>query len=452
MENRIYNIYRKYKKNAIDKKAVTDQIVSIIDHIQNHKERYEAVKTLGKLDLKDKELFPLLESLLLSDSNEKIRIAAAKIIRNDFLNLAYKPMKWALSHESSPHCLKIIHETLIKVLKNGTFETDLDFREFLIEEINNIENKEIRVGFKILQEKNTLDSLTHNFLIKILINYYTLVYLERAYWRVKYTLENFEIVKLDFIFKGLTIFPSALRYLTSLKSLIFRYNQISSIPEWIGELGSLEVLNFNVNELQKLPKSIGKLKSLKELYLWKNNIEKIPNSIGSLQELEVLNLRLNYITHLPSSIGDINSLRELNLHDNKLNYLPESIGKLDSLEKLNLSWNYLQDLPKTIGNLHSLKSLDLGRNELEKLPETIGKLKKLKSLNLSENNLNILPESIKDLTNLRDLNLARNNLSSLPVDIISMPNLEELYVGENSLDSFSSKIKNLELSGVKVFF
>lgn len=452
MENKIVEIYHKLKHNIIDKDVAIDQIISIIDHIQNHKERYEAIKSLASLDIKHDEIFPLLESLLLSDSNEKIRVQAAKIIKKKFLHLAYKPMKWALTHESSPAVLALIHESLMIILKNQKFDKSFNVRKFLIREIDDIENKEIRVSFEILKDKKGIDNFSTQDLINILLNYYTLVYLEKAYWRIHYSLENFKIIKLDFIFKGLTKFPEAIKYLNSLKSLIFRYNQISELPEWIGDLESLEVLNFNVNELSSLPNSIGNLGNLEELYLWKNNLKKLPSSIGSLKSLKKLNLRLNYISYLPISIGNMSSLKELNLHDNKLQYLPDSIGQLKSIQKLNLSWNLLEQIPTTIGNLDSLKSLDLGKNELETIPDTIGNLTTLKNLNLSENRLKQLPNSIVNLQNLEYLNLTRNNLISLPKNLDSLPNLKELYVGENHIDSFSAKIKNLELIGVKIFF
>jgi len=451
MENKIIEIYQKYKKNILDKNGAVDRIISVIENIQKHNERYEALKALGEIKLKDERIFPFLESLFLSDSNEKIRIIAAKIIRQDYIDLAYNPMKWALNHETSPESLKEIHECLMQILTEIKNDNTINYKEYLIEEISDIKNKEFRVGFEILKEKKEINTLKKEVLIKVLVNYYTLVYLEKAYWRVKYSLNNLEIVKLDFIFKGLNSIPCALKYLTSINSLIFRYNQITSIPEWIGRLKLLKTLNFNVNELHSLPNSIGQLKALKEFYLWKNNLEILPNSLGDLEYLEILNLRLNYISYLPSSIGKLKSLKELNLHDNKLTALPPTIGNLNNLQKLNLSWNMLKELPRTIGNLFSLKTLDLGRNELKELPETIGNLNKLNTLILSENQLKHLPNEIIELKNLKHLNVARNRLISLPEGLDSMPKLEELYISENNIDSFSSLITKLEHNGVKIF-
>lgn len=444
-------ILTRLKDRSLSKVVGIEKLISIIEKSDDHRERLEALEKFKVLHFSEENVFNLMENLLISDSSEKVRLIAAEIIRDDFLSHSYNPMQWALYHESSPKCLKIIYETLIAAIKRLENNGSALNKRILLSLINQIEKKEFLIELNVLREKKGINNINHIELIEILINYFTIIYFEKLFWRIKYEIDNLRISKLNFIFKGLVSLPSALQNLDSLNSLIFRYNQISKIPEWIGSLRSLEFLNFNVNEIDSLPDSIGDLKQLRELHLWKNNLEEVPASIGRLRSLEVLNLRLNYINDLPASISKLHSLKNLNLHDNRLKLLPDSIGDLNSLKKLNLSWNKLESLPPSIGDLSSLKALDLGRNKLIEVPASIRKLQSLEILNLSENKLRSIPDLSK-LRYLRRLNLFRNKFSKLPEGIKSLPNLRELYVGENPFESYSSDITSLKQHGVKIYF
>ena len=53
---------------------------------------------IDKIPLDDKKTFKFLENLLISDSSEKVRISAALILQNLYLDKALEPMKWALIH------------------------------------------------------------------------------------------------------------------------------------------------------------------------------------------------------------------------------------------------------------------------------------------------------------------------------------------------------------------
>ncbi len=445
-------IFTELMDKSINKPTGIEKLISIVEKSNDHDERMEALNIFKILHFNDNGVFNLLENLLISDSSEKIRKISAEIIRDDFLDLSYIPMEWTLKHEPSPQCLKVIYDTLILALKKLENQENIFSKKVLISLINKIEKKDFLVDLTILKKQKILSKLANKELIEILINYYTIIYFEKVYWRIRYDIENFRITKLNFIFKGLINLPVELQNLHSLKSLVFRYNQISSIPDWIGSLKSLEVLNFNVNEIDKLPASIRHLQSLKELYLWKNNLEELPNTIGSLKSLQILNLRLNFLSTLPSTIKYLKSLRNLNLHDNRLILLPDSIGELINLRKINLSWNKLKAIPPSIGRLRFLKTLDIGRNELKNLPNSLGNLQSLEILNLSENKLTSLPNKIKNLKNLKQLNIFRNKLTELPEEIENLTNLEELYIGENYIDNFSKLLKVLESRGVKIFF
>ncbi len=441
-------IHEEYFKNNLDKQSATKLLVSLIDNSDSDKVRVESIQALEKIKIDDNKSFRFLENLLISDSSERVRNSAALILKNLYINRALEPMKWALIHEESPSCLNTIHTTLIKIIKNMVENN----QQILYSEVKKIREREFRISLEQLSKVKSIEKLTNKELAEILINYFTFLLLKKIYWRIKFKIENCKFIELDFIFKGLTEIPEPIKYLSSLKTLIFRYNQLTTLPEWIGSLTSLKSLNLNVNNIKMLPEAIGSLALLKELLLWKNELRRLPKRIGCLSKLERINLRLNQIETLPDTIGNLSSLRELNLHDNKLHYLPETLGCLKSLEDLNLSWNEIRDLPSSIGKLTALKVLDLERNELTAIPEEIASLKSLKVLNLSDNKLNSIPDKIGNLTSLQCLYLSRNRLNNLPESLKYLTKLKELYLSENNLTKSLKLLNKLEEKGVKIYF
>ena len=444
-------IYEEFSKNIINKPSATKLLLSLIESSEREEVRVESIKKLNHIGVKDDEFFKLLENLLISDSSETMRNTAAIVLRNNFMDKALEPVKWAFIHEESPSCLSTTYSILIEIITNLARRPNSLNRSKLISEVKSIRRKEFKLGFEALCDAKKIENVTNKELGEILINFITIILLEKSYWRLNYKIVNCGIVELDFIFKGLTRLPESLKYLSYMKTLILRYNQLTHLPDWIGTLHCLENLNINVNNLNELPFSIGEISSLRELSLWKNELKTLPSSIGKLIHLEKLNLRLNQLKSLPPTIINLVSLKDLNLHDNQLINLPKSIGNLKSLKHLNLSWNNLKIVPRTLGNLPSLNFLDLERNELSSIPNSIGFLTSLKSLNLSDNNLEKLPSSIGNLSSLQYLNLSRNKLESLPKSIKSLKSLRELYIGENNFSSIPKKIKKLEDKGVKIY-
>ncbi|MHA2035225.1 MAG: leucine-rich repeat domain-containing protein [Promethearchaeota archaeon] len=445
-------IYEDFSKNHIDRPSATKLLLSLVESSEREEVRIESIKKLNHIGVKDEQVFKLLENLLISDSNETMRNTAAIGLRNNFIDKALEPMKWAFIHEESLSCLATTYSILIEIINNLVSKQTPLNRSILLLEVKNIRRKDFRLGFEALCDTNKIENITTKELGEILINFLTITLLEKSYWRIKYEIKYCKIVELDFIFKGLARLPESLKHLFHIKTLILRYNQLTQLPDWIGNLNCLESLNVNVNNLNNLPSSIGALSSLRELSLWKNELDHLPKTIGTLSKLETLNLRLNQLKSLPTTIVNLSSLKDLNLHDNQLISLPELIGNLKSLKNLNLSWNRIKTLPKSLGYLPSLKSLDLERNELTKLPNSLSSLSSLEFLNLSDNNLEKLPSNIGNLSSLQYLNISRNELSSLPESINSLYSLRELYLGENNLSSISKKIKKLEERGIKIYF
>ncbi|MFX1499230.1 MAG: leucine-rich repeat domain-containing protein, partial [Promethearchaeota archaeon] len=304
-------IYEDFLQNLIDKYSAIDKLIILIENSNNVQIRLNSIRFLEKIggnfredaSIKEK-VFKLFENLLISDSNEKIRNIAARLLGEKFLENSLNPLRWALLHEQSTLCLKTIFQLIITIIKNLNQANDRVSKFILLHELKQIQNKEFKIGFEHLLDQKNLN-IPKNELCLILLNYFAITYLEKSFWRLKYKIENCKVIELEFQFKGLIEIPEAVQYLDSLKKLILRYNQITVVPKWIKNLKFLEVLNLNVNNLTKLPESVGSLSYLKDLSLWKNEIEALPNSIANLRSLETLNLRLNQLKELPSDIGSL---------------------------------------------------------------------------------------------------------------------------------------------------
>ncbi len=450
-------ILEKFRDKRIDKRSALEQLLALIENSSSFKIRLKCIKIVSEIwKLNEKtaslseNIFNVFENLLISDSNEIIRNAAALFLSSNFNDKAYKPMKWALHNDDSQLVLETILNSLVGFLCILKKQDSKSIKPFLLQELQDIVDIDFKIKIQIyIQVSSHKDPITDY--ITILMNYFALTYLKKVIWRLKYEIEDCRVTQLDFIFKNLASFPEALKNLTSLKKLIFRYNQLTHLPNWIEILNDLEYLNLNVNNINHLPDSFGHLGSLKELYLWKNELSNLPESFSNLSELVILNLRLNNITSLSESFGKLIKLKELNLHDNKLLIIPVSISNLKSLEILNLSWNEITTLPASIGYLPLLKDLDLERNELCELPASMGNLKSLISLNLKDNKLKTIPETFRFLKNLRYLNLSQNELQILPISITSLINLEELYISGNKFTKTPECFEILEDNGVRIF-
>ena len=65
----------------------------------------ECIKIFQKIGSTNEKVFSILESLLISDPNEEIRVLVANSLEILFKEKALNPLKWALSHEISWHFL-----------------------------------------------------------------------------------------------------------------------------------------------------------------------------------------------------------------------------------------------------------------------------------------------------------------------------------------------------------
>jgi len=444
-------IFKDLKKKNLNKNTAVILLISLIENVEDPSLRLESINILEKIGLevviKHDNLFKLAENILISDSNEKMRNAAASLIGTLFLERALSPMKWALKHEKSLNCIITVLSTLNKI---NTPESE----SILQEEITKIYQNKYRYNLKEVISKESPQNLTLSEITDLLINYHIISSLKSKFGYINYEtksglisfldLSNVDNQGLNKLYESL----KAISCISSLKKLDLKFNHLSSLPEDFCASGSLEYMDLSYNKLKSLPDSIGSLENLKELNLKSNRLILLSEKIGKLVTLENLNLRVNRLIKLPNSIGDLKALKKLDLHGNQLKKVPDSFRELNSLEHLEIGWNKLKIVPISIKSLSNLKKLGLGGNKLGELPDWIGSLKNLRELYLYDNELTILPDTIGNLTSLEELHLRNNNLQKLPSSFKKLSSLKRLNLSWNNIDflpEWIGSLKSLEI-------
>ncbi|MBY9010300.1 MAG: hypothetical protein KGD74_10590, partial [Candidatus Lokiarchaeota archaeon] len=111
-----------YNNKGIDKSTATKLLTSIIENYDEEKFRLDAIDILHTLKIKTITLYEFFENLLLSDSSEIIRNAAAKYISANFLEISLPVFQWVILHETSYYCSITVINSLVKI---NTIESKL---------------------------------------------------------------------------------------------------------------------------------------------------------------------------------------------------------------------------------------------------------------------------------------------------------------------------------------
>ena len=151
-------IYEDFSKNVIDRTSATKLLLSLIESSEREDVRVESIKKLNHIGVNNDEVFKLLENLLISDSNETIRNTAAIVLRNNYIDKAFEPVKWAFLHEETPSCLVTTYSTLIEIITNLVNKPNSLNRSILLTEVKAIRRKEFRLGFEALSEDIKLET------------------------------------------------------------------------------------------------------------------------------------------------------------------------------------------------------------------------------------------------------------------------------------------------------
>ena len=118
METIPNKILNKYLEKKLDKNSAIASLYSLIEESDDTDVIVSSIKNLIQIDGKSENIFKLLENLLIADSNEKVRILSANLIKKYYLDKALDPMKWAIKYESNYECLTNIVRTLETINNN----------------------------------------------------------------------------------------------------------------------------------------------------------------------------------------------------------------------------------------------------------------------------------------------------------------------------------------------
>ena len=295
-------ILEDYNNRYIDKSTATKLLTSIIENYDEENFRLEAINILNTLKIATKTLFEFFENLLLSDSSEVIRNAAAKYVSTNFLEISLPVFLWVIQHETSYHCLVTVVNSLVKIQTS-------EAKSILIKQLRKIRdikylnvdkgfgNKKYRKALKSYFKRNLINKLSPKQLAAILINFLT----------IKNLIEEI---------------PNA-------------YFELDEKLLLIDKLDLSDYLEF---EVKGTP------------WGWKNNIRSLSQITGlsNLKHLKTLDLSNNQIGDL-EGINELENLTHLVLPNNQISDLKnlEYINQLTNLQFVDLCGN---DISKNVKN------------------------------------------------------------------------------------------------------
>lgn len=289
-------ILEQFKRNDINKFTAFEHLISFLENSEYENIRGEAIQILDIIGIYNDILFDILENILISDPNEKIRNKAIKFIERRFLTRAITPLKWAINHENDYKCLITVIKSLEKL--NSEESKLILFNKIkkiiktkYLHKEKRIENKKFKKVNKKLFKTKKYEFFTQKELSEILINYLTIKNLIKQYPNV-----YFEINPQNGLIKELDL-SDYLEY--EVKGTPFGWkNNIKSISEIMGfkHLKHLKKIDLSNNQIEDV-RELVKLDNLTHLILTNNKISKLENLeyIKNLPNLEYLDLRYNDI-------------------------------------------------------------------------------------------------------------------------------------------------------------
>ena len=370
-------IYDDYRQGKLTKGQTSDSLISLVENTieLDAESKIVIIKLLALVGANDKKVFKFLEHLLISDLNDLVRGNTAYVIINNFSDLAFEPIKWALEHEESETSIILI----IKALKKTN-----NFKLKLL--LNTIEYVEYEGKILLPFGTEQIINLSSQNIVNLS--------------RVKGLGNLINLNKLHLSFNKITELIG-LDNLINLKSLHLQGNKLRKI-KGLDQLRNLEYLYLNNNEITMI-QGITSLSSLKSLMIYDNQIPEI-QKLEHLSNLEILNLRNNRISEI-KGLKNLKNLRRLDLSNNRITEI-KNLDKLGNLEFLDLSYNQITEI-KGLDNLNNLKFLDLRNNKITAIKQ-LNILKQLQHLYLGFNKISIAG-------NNEELN-QENTLDTLGID------------------------------------
>ncbi len=261
-------VFQDLKENKLDRKSAAELLITLIENSESDDTRIESANFLVQIGIKNEDIFKVMENLLISDSNEKIRNIAALYIKERFLDRAILPMKWAIQHESDYRCIITVIQTLVNI-------NSKDAKKILSDEIKRIKKRKyldkqrqyhnkFKKSIKILLKNRKIKTLPCEDLAEIIINYKTIAALINHFYTIYYEVENGLVMALDLSDLGWNVNIWRQKYA----------EKVEDISEIIGlmNLKQLKSLDLSNNRIRNV-KDLINLKSLTHLYISNNKLD-----------------------------------------------------------------------------------------------------------------------------------------------------------------------------------
>lgn len=107
----------------ISEKDALELLISLVTYSKDAKIRSQCLEIIGRLNILDEKRFTILETFLISDTDQMVRLKAAKILSFNFPKKGVRALKNALNKDTSPLVVNFI-SNLFKDFKDIYFKRD----------------------------------------------------------------------------------------------------------------------------------------------------------------------------------------------------------------------------------------------------------------------------------------------------------------------------------------
>ncbi|MFW9969870.1 MAG: HEAT repeat domain-containing protein [Candidatus Odinarchaeota archaeon] len=176
-------IYENFICEKISKNETVNLLLTLIENVDDDVIRNESIDTLNKLDFIDLKVFKILEDILISEQNQRLRYSAAQVLRKKFINKCLEPFIWTLQHETS-------YDVLITVIKSLKETGDNKIVSALINKLTLISSHDMGKDTFPSFTQNLVEKPSLEYLVEILINLVTLIHLKKKFQNLLFKIEN----------------------------------------------------------------------------------------------------------------------------------------------------------------------------------------------------------------------------------------------------------------------
>lgn len=288
-------IFHDIEKKNLSLKQGLYLLKSFIENSRDPKLRLSGLKYLKRLNIKNKSIYSLLENLLISDTDERVRVYAADFLSSKYIQKAISPISWAIQYEKNYFCEISLIKSLARI--NNT-----KAKQILVKQIQEICSKDyidtqnLYHNFDFIKSiKNAYDfhwnKIPTGDIADILINFKTISNLIQEFYYVFFEWEKGRVISLDLSELGWNV-SRTWEFIDASK-----IRDLKEIPG-IFNLKNLRVLDLSNNHLKSI-KELLKFPYLTHLYLKNNNLEDPENLtyVKEMKKLEYIDIRGNKIAN-----------------------------------------------------------------------------------------------------------------------------------------------------------